>query len=64
MYAQAELTGVQSECGVGRECKRCATQLHRIDAEEQMVHDGIAHDRQLENVRRVDQRFARHVRGE
>jgi len=61
---QAELARVQAEGRVGRERKRCAAELGWIDAEQQVMHDGVANHRELENVGHLDLRFARDIGGE
>ncbi len=44
------------------EGERCAAEFHRIDAEQQVMHDGIADQRCLEDVLVRNARISRHVR--
>ena len=53
---QPELGCVEAEPRVERERERSAAELGRVDAEEQVVHDGIPHEGDLEHVRPLDAR--------
>ena len=51
---QVEVVRVEIEGAVGRERERGAAQLNRIDAQQQVVHDRVADEHQLQHVRRLD----------
>ena len=53
---QPELGRVEAEPRVERERERGASELGRVDPEEQVVHDGIPDERDLEHVRPLDAR--------
>ena len=44
--------GPDGERAIGRERKGRAAELHRIDAQQQVMHDRVADQRHLENVLR------------
>ena len=50
MCRQAELGGADANRGVGCEGERGRAEGHRIDAQEQVVHDRVADDRDLEDL--------------
>ena len=65
MQRRGRARGAQFEReGLGGERKRCAAELHRIDAEHQVVHDRVADDGHLEDVRHAQLGLARHLGGE
>ncbi len=64
MQGESELRGAQAQRGVGGERKRRTAELHRIDAQQQVVHDRVADHGYLEDVRYAHLRFARHLGGE
>ena len=51
----------QRERMIGGQRERRAAEFHRIDAEQQVMHDGIADQRRLEDVLVRNARLARHV---
>ena len=47
---------------IGGERERCAAEFHRIDAQQQVMHDRVADQRRLEDVLMRNARLARHIR--
>src|SRR6185437_13320159 len=50
VQVQADLRGPKLQGFVGREREGRASELHRVDAEQQVMHDRVADQRDLENV--------------
>ena len=61
VQVQADLRGPKLQCLVGREREGRAAELHRVDAEQQMMHDRVTDQRHLENVVGVRLRLTRDV---
>ena len=64
MQLQVDDVGPQGERVIDGERERRAAEFHRIDAEQQVMHDGIADQRRLEDVLVRHAGHARHVRRE
>ena len=60
--AEVNLHRPQGDGAVGGERKGGAAQLGRVNAEQQVVHDGIANEGGFQNVLRRDAGLRRHVR--
>ncbi len=54
MGAQPELRGGGLHRAVGRQRERRAAERRRVDAEDEVMHDRVADDRQLEDLRPLD----------
>ena len=54
MGADAEFRGGQLDRGVGRQGERRGTQRRRVDAEQEVMHDRVADDRELEDLGPLD----------
>ncbi len=62
VHGEAELAGGQSEGLVDREREGCAAERRRVDPEQEVVHDRVADERDLEDVRAVDLRRSSRAR--
>ncbi len=61
---QVQVTRPRMQCAIGRERERRAAELHGTDAEEQVMHDWIAGNRDIQDVPGFDAGLARDVRDE
>ena len=64
IHCEPELRCGNRERPVDGERERRSAEFHRIDAEHEVMHDRIADERELEDVRRLDARLAREPRCE
>jgi hypothetical protein len=61
---QGDLARPEAQGFIGGEREGCAAELHRIDAEHQVMHDRVADDRHLQEVAHGHLGLAGHVGGE
>ena len=61
---QIDLAGRHVHGAVHRQSKRRTTEFHRVDAHQQVMHDGIADERGFQNVLGRDARLSGNVTGE
>ena len=61
---QADFTRAHLHRAGNRQRERCAAQLHRADAQRQMMHDRVADQHRLDNVRRRCADFFSRLRGQ
>ena len=60
-HAQAQITGLDIQRVLDGRGKRSATQLHRVDTQKNVMHDGVAHHDHLHNIARRQSDFGRRV---
>ena len=61
---QAKVRRAHRDATVDSERKRCTAQLHRVNAQQQVMHDGVAHHSHLEDIARFDAGVTRHIDGQ
>ena len=63
MYQEINLHRPQRDGPISGQRKRGTAQLHRIDAQKEVVHDGVANEGGLQDVLRRDSCLRGHIKG-